>query len=85
MHILLLPYPFNGLYSRTTWISRHHKGKAFWILLQQKRMGSKSPTIMPMVDGVHSDIIVLNIVFTEFLITTREKNPIHRVRPQLRA
>jgi len=29
-------YPFNGLFSRTTWVSRHQKGKPFWILLQQE-------------------------------------------------
>jgi len=30
---------FNGLFSRTTWVSRHQKGKAFWILLEQEMMG----------------------------------------------
>jgi len=34
-NILLL---FNGLFSRTTWISQHQKGKPFWILLQQEMM-----------------------------------------------
>ena len=29
----------NGLFSRTTWVSRHQKGKAFWILLEQEMMG----------------------------------------------
>ena len=28
-----------GLFSRTTWISRHQKGKPFWILLKQEMMG----------------------------------------------
>ena len=32
-------HTFNGLFSRTTWVSRHQKGKPFWILLQQKMMG----------------------------------------------
>jgi len=32
-------YPFNGLFSRTTWVSRHQKAKPFWILLQQEIMG----------------------------------------------
>jgi len=31
-----LPPPFNGLFSRTTWLSRHEKGKPFWILLEQE-------------------------------------------------
>jgi len=29
----------NGLFSRTTWVSRHQKGKSFWILLEQEMMG----------------------------------------------
>jgi len=37
-HILLL-HPFNGLFSRTTWVSWHQKGKPFWILLQQEMTG----------------------------------------------
>jgi len=36
---LLLLHPFNGLFSRTTWVSWHQKGKPFWILLQQEIMG----------------------------------------------
>ena len=36
---LLLPlYLFNGLFSRTTWVSWHQKGKPFWILLEQEMM-----------------------------------------------
>jgi len=27
-------HTFNGLFSRTTWVSRHQKGKPFWILLK---------------------------------------------------
>jgi len=30
---------FNGLFSRTTWVSRHQKGKAFWILMKQEMTG----------------------------------------------
>jgi len=30
---------FNGLFSRTTWVSRHQKGKPFWILLEQEMVG----------------------------------------------
>ena len=36
---LLLQYPFNGLFSRTTWVSRYQKGKPVWILLEQEMMG----------------------------------------------
>jgi len=32
-------HPFNGLFSRTTSVSRHQKGKPLWILLEQKMMG----------------------------------------------
>ena len=32
-------HPFNGLFSRTTWVNRHKKGKPFWILLEQEMMG----------------------------------------------
>jgi len=35
----LLLHPFNGLFSRTTWVSRHQKSKPFWILLKQEMMG----------------------------------------------
>ena len=34
---LLLLHPFNGLFSRTTWVSRHEKGKPFWVLLHAAR------------------------------------------------
>jgi len=37
--LLLLLHPFNGLFSRTTWVSQHQKGKPFWILLEQELMG----------------------------------------------
>jgi len=30
---------FNGLFSRTAWVSLHQKGKPFWILLEQAMMG----------------------------------------------
>jgi len=36
--LLLLLHPFNGLFSRTTWVSRHQKGKPFWISLEQEMM-----------------------------------------------
>jgi len=28
-----------AFFSRTTWVSRHQKGKPFWILLKQEMMG----------------------------------------------
>jgi len=34
-----LLHPFNGLFSRTTWLSWHQKGKPFWTLLKQEMMG----------------------------------------------
>jgi len=37
--LLLLLHPFNGLFSRTTWVSWHQKCKPFWILRQQEMMG----------------------------------------------
>ena len=37
--LLLLLHPFNSLFSRTTWLSRHQKGKPFWILQVQEMMG----------------------------------------------
>jgi len=36
----LLLHPLNGLFSRTTWLSPHQKGKPFWILLQDMMGGS---------------------------------------------
>ena len=38
-HLLLLLHPFNGLFSMTAPVSRHQKGKPFWILLEQEIMG----------------------------------------------
>ena len=38
-HHPLVLHPFDGLFSRTTWVSRHQKGKPFWILLEQETMG----------------------------------------------
>jgi len=37
--LILLLHPFNSLFSRTTWVSRHQKGKPLWILLEQEMMG----------------------------------------------
>ena len=30
---------FNSLFSRTTWVNHHQKGKPFWIFLKQEMMG----------------------------------------------
>jgi len=38
-HNHLLLHPLNGLFSRTTWISWHQKGKLSWILMKQEMMG----------------------------------------------
>jgi len=38
-NLLLLQYPFNDLFSRTTWASQYQKGKPFWIFLEQEMMG----------------------------------------------
>jgi len=35
-----LLHPFNGLFFRTTWVSRHQVGTPFWILLEQDWGGS---------------------------------------------
>jgi len=37
--LLLLLHPFNGLFSRTTCVSRHQKGKPLRILLEQEMIG----------------------------------------------
>ena len=37
--LLLLLHPSDGLFSRTTLINQHQKGKAFWIWLEQEMMG----------------------------------------------
>jgi len=39
--LLLLLHPFNGLFSKTTWVKRHQKGRPipFRILLEQEMMG----------------------------------------------
>jgi len=40
--MIILPlvlHPFNGLFSRKTWVSRHQIGKPLWILLEQEIMG----------------------------------------------
>jgi len=38
-YLYLVLRPFNGLFFRTTWVSRHQEGKSFRILLEQETMG----------------------------------------------
>jgi len=42
----LQPHPFNSLFSRTTWVNQHQKGKPFWILMKQEMMGGSGVTWM---------------------------------------
>ena len=35
-------HPFSGPLSRTTWVSRHQKGKPVWILLKRETVSSKA-------------------------------------------
>jgi len=38
--LLLYLHPFNGLFQdNPCWVSRHQKGKPFWILMKQEVMG----------------------------------------------
>jgi len=46
--LLLLLHPFTGLFSRTTWVGRHQKGKPFWMLLDQEMMGWQWHQLDPM-------------------------------------
>jgi len=39
--LLLLLRPFNSIFFRTTWVSWRQKGKPFWILLEQEKMGQQ--------------------------------------------
>jgi len=36
--VVLLLHLFSGVFSSTTWVSQHQKGKPFWILLEQEMM-----------------------------------------------
>ena len=47
------PHPLNGLFSRTTWVSRHQKGKPFWILLEQEMMGVALASAGPYANHFH--------------------------------
>ena len=39
LHLLYTHTRLTTFFSRTTWVSRHQKGKVFWILLKQEMMG----------------------------------------------
>ena len=39
IHTHMHAQPFNGLFSRTTWVGRYQKDKPFWIVLKQEMMG----------------------------------------------
>jgi len=45
---------FNGLFSRITFVSRHQKGKPFWILLEQVMMGWQWHQLDHMQINLHS-------------------------------
>jgi len=38
MMVFRLRHLFNGLSSRTTWVSRHEKDKPFWVLMKQEML-----------------------------------------------
>jgi len=44
---LLLLHTFNGLFSRTTWVSQHQKGKPFCILLEEETMARDNGVALP--------------------------------------
>jgi len=55
---LLLPlHPINGLFSRTTWVSRHQKGKTNLDLLEEETLGDFtfwiSPWLRPKTETEH--------------------------------
>jgi len=51
--LLLLLQPFNGLFSRTTWVSWHQKGKTLWILWEQEMMGVAVASAGPYANHLH--------------------------------
>jgi len=61
---LLLLHPFNNLFSMTTWISWHLKGKPFWILLEQEMTIAFRVIFATNVTG---DATIFSITSWEFL------------------
>jgi len=53
MWLLLLLRPFNGLFSRTTWVSRHQKGKPFWIFTGARDDGVETASAGPYANRLH--------------------------------
>jgi len=51
--LLLLLHPFNGLFSRATWLTRYQEGKPFWILLEQEMMGVAVALAGPYANHLH--------------------------------
>jgi len=51
--LLLLLHPPNSLFSRPTRVSRHQKGKPFWVLLEQEMMGVAVASAGPHANHLH--------------------------------
>jgi len=73
-HIQQLQYTDTHIYltaffSRTTWVSRHQKGKPFWILLKQEMMGWQWHQLdhMQIICKTHSRQITYQYLITQFL------------------
>ena len=69
-------HPFNGLFSRITWLSEHQKGKPFWMLMKQEMIGwqwtickSFAPCFMFQTDN-HASTSPL---------TTKKKQSMHKI------
>jgi len=45
--------PFNGLFSRTTWVSWHQKVKPFWILMKARDDGVAVASARPYANHLH--------------------------------
>jgi len=51
--VYIVLHSFNSLFSRTTWVSQHQKGKPFWILLEQEMMGVAVASAGPYANHLH--------------------------------
>jgi len=51
--LLLLLHPLISLFSRPAWVSRHQKGKPFWVLLEQEMMGVAVASAGPYANHLH--------------------------------
>jgi len=52
-NILLLLHPFNGLFSRTAWISRYQKGKTSLDLNEARGFGMAVASAGPYANNLH--------------------------------